>query len=322
MKYWLLIIFGLCLRPLSGQQFHLIVLADTADPVLRPAVLVNVDRLRNQSRRLAAELDMAWCVTQYMADGLRFARADSLLASLGFGPDDVVLFHYSGHGVNSGISHWPRFLLEDSGNQADLLYFNAVLRQKGPRLLLSLADCCNTGGSRFRPKAVSAAAGPEWVELPTDTAGLAVLFRESAGNLVCSGSRAGQASYYEDHLGGYFTLAFCYALSRAGGGAPAWDSLLADVAAMTTQMTREMGREQEPQFLWLPGLPPAAAAAPVRYHTVREGETCRHLAHTYGVSVADLRAWNGLSADTIRVGMRLRILSGRPWPCTTVNRSE
>ncbi len=45
------------------------------------------------------------------------------------------------------------------------------------------------------------------------------------------------------------------------------------------------------------------------YHTVRRGDSLSRVAARYGVTTADLKAWNGLSRDTVRVGQRLRVTS-------------
>lgn len=44
-----------------------------------------------------------------------------------------------------------------------------------------------------------------------------------------------------------------------------------------------------------------------RYHIVRRGQTLSQIADIYNVSIADLKAWNRLRSDRIRVGQRLRI---------------
>jgi membrane-bound lytic murein transglycosylase D len=44
-------------------------------------------------------------------------------------------------------------------------------------------------------------------------------------------------------------------------------------------------------------------------HTVRSGETLSEIGERYRVSVAQIKAWNGLRGNTIRVGQRLRIRS-------------
>lgn len=58
-----------------------------------------------------------------------------------------------------------------------------------------------------------------------------------------------------------------------------------------------------------------AGKAPVRdnggqgssTHTVKSGESLSSIAERYGVSVADLKSWNGLSGDNIKAGQKLKV---------------
>ncbi|MEL6614647.1 MAG: LysM peptidoglycan-binding domain-containing protein, partial [Bacteroidota bacterium] len=62
------------------------------------------------------------------------------------------------------------------------------------------------------------------------------------------------------------------------------------------------------------GAPEALAQAP-RVHVVQPGETLYRIATTNGVTVAELKAFNGLAGDTIQVGQRLRLPGdARPAP--------
>jgi len=45
------------------------------------------------------------------------------------------------------------------------------------------------------------------------------------------------------------------------------------------------------------------------YHTVRRGETISVIARRYGVSAEDLKRWNGMTQNVIKVGQRLRVTS-------------
>jgi LysM repeat protein len=51
----------------------------------------------------------------------------------------------------------------------------------------------------------------------------------------------------------------------------------------------------------------AGAGGGSRRHTVRKGETLGGIASRYKVSVANLKNWNNLSSNTIRVGQKLRV---------------
>jgi membrane-bound lytic murein transglycosylase D len=49
------------------------------------------------------------------------------------------------------------------------------------------------------------------------------------------------------------------------------------------------------------------AAPTVRIHTVRKGETLSSVAKKYGCTVAEIKKWNGLKSNTVRVGQKLKI---------------
>jgi len=67
--------------------------------------------------------------------------------------------------------------------------------------------------------------------------------------------------------------------------------------ALSTSVARRMADPVEP-----------AASSPSGFHRVRRGETLSGLAAEYGVTVRQLREWNGLAADDkVRSGQRLRV---------------
>ncbi len=55
------------------------------------------------------------------------------------------------------------------------------------------------------------------------------------------------------------------------------------------------------------GAAPEASAQTTRVHVVQPGETLYRIASNAGMSVAELKAFNSLDSDTIRVGQRLRV---------------
>ncbi|MEL0145948.1 MAG: LysM peptidoglycan-binding domain-containing protein, partial [Schleiferiaceae bacterium] len=46
-------------------------------------------------------------------------------------------------------------------------------------------------------------------------------------------------------------------------------------------------------------------------HRVQSGETLGHIANKYGVRVSEIKRWNGLSSDMIRIGQRLVVYPRR-----------
>jgi LysM repeat protein len=55
---------------------------------------------------------------------------------------------------------------------------------------------------------------------------------------------------------------------------------------------------------WVGGMVPGAYA---RVHVVERGDSLSEIAETYGVAIEDLREWNRLADDTIRIGQELEV---------------
>ena len=53
--------------------------------------------------------------------------------------------------------------------------------------------------------------------------------------------------------------------------------------------------------------PPKPAAPKARYHTVVKGDTLYSISRKFSVTVSQLKATNGLTSDTIRLGQTLRV---------------
>ena len=80
---------------------------------------------------------------------------------------------------------------------------------------------------------------------------------------------------------------------------------LADVAAIVDRraavVRAQLEREREAR------LAAEVEARKPRYHTVRRGEALISIANQYGVTPEQLRAWNQLDGDRIRVGQQLMV---------------
>lgn len=73
-------------------------------------------------------------------------------------------------------------------------------------------------------------------------------------------------------------------------------------------------------FLLFVACAPSPAPPPVRTIEVVRGDTLGKLAKVHGVTVAELKAWNGLSSDLIEVGQVLRLEGDAPAPAKTRSR--
>ena len=51
----------------------------------------------------------------------------------------------------------------------------------------------------------------------------------------------------------------------------------------------------------------SATTPTVKTHTVRKGETLSSIARKYSCTVNELKKWNGLKSNTVKVGQKLKI---------------
>ncbi|MBR9990750.1 MAG: LysM peptidoglycan-binding domain-containing protein, partial [Gemmatimonadetes bacterium] len=63
------------------------------------------------------------------------------------------------------------------------------------------------------------------------------------------------------------------------------------------------------QLVRVPGASATASAAPAadRFHRVARGENLTVIAKRYGVTVRQIRSWNGINGSRIMPGQRLRV---------------
>lgn len=116
--------------------------------------------------------------------------------------DDVVLFYYSGHGFrfkDGQKDEWPWLALQDSSKSLYEVY--STLYKKNARLLLVLADCCNSYCPGSPPDVKSKAMVKDGIIGEN----YKNLFLKGKGAIIASGSIPGQYSWGGEPDGGAFT---------------------------------------------------------------------------------------------------------------------
>ena len=313
----------------AQSTLHLIVVAVTDDASLGEGCKSNQKRIDRKVKEIIDATDME--LKPYYLTGSEANAHDieRTIRNLNCEQDDVIVFHYSGHGLNNGRNRWPRFLVRGAGDNMRLDRIHQKLQQKGARFLLTLGDCCNLGTR------TSAFSGDD--QYATDIAqrtGMSAaqkayykdLFLKAKGSIIASGSQRGQSSYYSSVLGGYFTLAFFEALRLQPNQcqdalACSWKTVMENNRKITLQVAQDYQHHQEPQYEIsyesMVSNPTAAEPANIQVldfdinkpfvYKVKWGNTLDKIARRFGVSVQNLKEWNDLRSNRIQSGQTLVI---------------
>ena len=229
------------LDPSSSPRivFHVILAVDTDAPgELGRALQRDLDKMNTLVDGIAAYTGMGLQKQVYSGAQATIANVNRAVKALNPGPDDAILFYFSGHGGRTAqtSSQWPNMYLQQSGaNLADLF---ARLRAKNSRLVLALSDSCNV---TFEEAAAAESAQRRDLASTRGGNGYVRLFLESRGAIIASSSIPGEVSFAN-----VFTDQFLRAMSSASSqSAPSWT----DVMTHATRRIQTAGvHHQQPQY--------------------------------------------------------------------------
>jgi Aspartate/tyrosine/aromatic aminotransferase len=171
---------------------------------------------------------------------------DTILQSIRKIPNstDVVVFYYSGHGDCRSEGEMPYLQVEGGLIFQDLLN---EIRQKQPRFLLMLTDCCNNPPTTDYQDQITHRSDADELLLKN----LNYLFDSYQGEVIATASRYGQKAYMGEK-GSYFTNTFFDTFTQLGPFVYPlqWDSWLKRVQERTVEIVEEEKFDlQKPYFI-------------------------------------------------------------------------
>ncbi|MBL8022628.1 MAG: caspase family protein [Leptospirales bacterium] len=235
---------------------YALIAVDSADSRIGSSVSKDMEMMSDFSRELAVSTGMWLNLKTLSGEELTETTFLETVQSLDPGPEDMVLFYFSGHGFRTRLTptKWPMLYVPGSRG-VDFAEVVKILENKNPRMILAFSDSCNYySDSASRSVRMNLRA----LEQPSEETyrKLALQFR---GRIYASSSKAGQFSAAQSD-GGSFTLQFMRTFrAEAVKSDAAWDRIM-EVA------TRPVSKQQEPQYELVPEGSPAETNinAPVR----------------------------------------------------------
>ena len=217
---------------------HVILAGDTLDPNIGESVQQDLNNVTKWIETIAQKTGMEYAGYLLDGDGLKSSSLNDVLRKLTVAPDDLIFFYYSGHGgrYESTPTKWPLLYFPDQ--LVDLQQVLDALLAKHPRLLIALADCCNS----YIDEPSAQKSAPQMKKLEPSAESYKKLFLYPRGYYIVSGSVPGEPSIALRD-GGMLTTDFLLKADRQiASGNPRWQNL------QTTVLTAPNGEQQHPQY--------------------------------------------------------------------------
>lgn len=229
----------------SAAKIHLFIVANTLIGDIGAGCAADRDKLDYEFKGIAEALGLGY--QKYIVDGSNFNKTtvQSTLKSITPGINDIVVFVYRGHGFrwDNQTDAYPMMDLRTSSymniEKATSMGLSEVytsLKNKGARLNILLADCCNNNVGLNQTTTASFLNSQ--TDNKPDINKLKKLFVSAKGNLVAAAARSGEYSW-SNPFGGFFTLSFIQAMkekiSYFNNGNPDWN----EVVTYTTKLAKD-----------------------------------------------------------------------------------
>lgn len=211
-------------------------------------------KMHNEMRGVAKTLGIN--IKEYDVAGkdFNFNQLRATLKQMKVGSDDVIIFHYSGHGFRFDDQEdpFPQLSLcatgyEDllNGNYVSLMDIYEVLLTKKARLCLVLADCCNSKVGMPVPITQNVILTRDKTNYQKEQ--LELLFLRSSGSLLSSAASPGELSWC-DMQGGMYTNAFIQALhseiSLLNKEQASWENIIDQTIVQANSRSTQLAKTQ------------------------------------------------------------------------------
>ncbi|MBL0152674.1 MAG: caspase family protein [Chitinophagaceae bacterium] len=241
-------------------------MANTNDPRIGNSVQKDVVNITSQLKDVSVFLKLPMETTEISGAKFNKANVEAAVNKLSPGPDDIVIFYYSGHGFSfdqDSAHPYPQFDLRESRfDDITVATLNAgdvysKIKSKKARLNLIICDCCNSNLGLLKPEGNSFALTAKSL-MTWDRNFCSNLFMKSKGSIIATAAKQGQYAYGNTDVGGYFTSNLVTALekymSKFQLTTPTWEEIIAEAQkttvtlSMSNTCSANKSRRQDPIY--------------------------------------------------------------------------
>jgi len=228
-------------------RLHLLLVANTEDKEIGKTCVIDKDATYKTFSDIAEFLEIQFKPTVIFGKEFSKVNVDNAVSAVQPGPNDIVVFYYSGHGFNNMDEQYmfPYLDLRDKSFQrfggAYTLNIETIyqkLRSKGARLNLVISDCCNND-----PTSAALISG-QGATTRTSSIGWsmencqALFMSKKPTSILMTAARKGELSAGNPANGGIFTFMFREQLEKSLGPFsrnPSWKNLIEQTRTETVK---------------------------------------------------------------------------------------
>jgi hypothetical protein len=231
-----------------AATMHLIVVADTEAADIGRGNEIDAQGLRREFEIAANQIGIAFSPTIISGSAFTKSAVLATLDGLKPGPNDVVVFAFTGHGfrLDGDTDLYPRLDLsrnrqDPAENSLAASQVFQTLKGKGARLTITLVDACNSNLSEDKLRRRS---GPSLKFSPAGISGraAAALLLDVRANIIVAAASRGERAETDAEKGAYFIRSFLEAFrsetSLVNGSTPSWHAVISNAREGAHRLSR------------------------------------------------------------------------------------
>jgi hypothetical protein len=225
-------------------QLHLLIVANTEDENIGSTCVKDKDRTLKTFTDLADFLKFKLDVKTVFGKDYNKKNVEAAIQSIQAGPNDVVVFYYTGHGFSNPNDNYqyPHVELRAKsyekleGNSLSMEEIYNTIKRKGANLNIVMSDCCNSD-----PNASNIVSG-DMAPTRSSSIGwsydncLKLFMPTKPVSILVTAASKGEMSAGNINFGGFFTYNFRSSLESSFGPfylLPTWQNILEEAKKET-----------------------------------------------------------------------------------------
>lgn len=238
---------------LQSASIHAILVGDTLDEDLGYDFELNLSYMKKFIHEVSQHTGLKPVITQFKDEQTTTYQVLDFLNNLEVEENDVLVLYFCMHGYRtpSKKNQWPNLHFGEDEMGIDFNYLAQFGKEKMPRLLISIADSCNSEIPDGAIKTITQHAKMAAAKNQNISENYKRLFLHSKGSIIISGSVPGEYSWYLVGKGGSYTLNFLENFRNVAKNSSraTWDQILSKTSQAVQKQTAAFTEGgQHPQY--------------------------------------------------------------------------